>query len=55
MLYELSGNGNMRNKVMYLNGKPLALDDNNELPCLCGEKVEGTVSLAPGSCAFIVI
>jgi hypothetical protein len=55
MLYELSGNGNMRNKVMYLNGKSLALGDNNELPCLCGEKVEGTVSIAPGSCAFIVI
>lgn len=54
-LYELSGNGNMRNKVMYLNGKPLTLGENNELPCLCGKDVEGTVSIAPGSCAFIVI
>ena len=54
-LYELSGNGNMRNKVMYLNGRPLTLGENNELPCLCGEKVEGTISIAPGSCAFIVI
>ena len=54
-LYELSGNGNMRNKVMYLNGKPLTLQENNELPCLCGKDVEGTISIAPGSCAFIVI
>lgn len=54
-LYELSGNGNMRNKVMYLNGKPLVLGDNNALPCLCGEKVNGKISIAPGSCAFIVL
>lgn len=54
-LYELSGNGNMRNKVMHLNGRPLTLGENNELPCLCGKDVEGTVSIAPGSCAFIVI
>ena len=54
-LYELSGNGNMRNKVMYLNGKPLVLGENNELPCLCGEKVSGTISITPGSCAFIVL
>lgn len=54
-LYELHGNGNMRSKVMYLNDKPLVLGENNELPCLCGKDVEGTVSIAPGSCAFIVI
>ena len=54
-LYELSGNGNMRNKVMYLNGNPLTLGENNELPCLCGKDVEGTISIAPGSCAFIVL
>ena len=54
-LYELSGNGNMRNKVMHLNGRSLALGENNELPCLCGEKISGTISIAPGSCAFIVI
>lgn len=54
-LYELSGNGNMRSKVMYLNDRPLTLGENNELPCLCGKAVEGTVSIAPGSCAFIVI
>ena len=54
-LYELSGNGNMRNKVMYLNGRPLVLGEHDELPCLCGKDVEGTISIAPGSCAFIVI
>ena len=54
-LYELSGNGNMRNKVMHLNSRPLRLGENNELPCLCGKEVEGTISIAPGSCAFIVI
>ena len=54
-LYELSGNGNMRNKVMYLNGNPLTLGENKELPCLYGKDVEGTISIAPGSCAFIVL
>ena len=54
-LYELSGNGNMRSKVMCLNGRPLTLGENNELPCLCGKDVEGTISIAPGSCAFVVI
>ena len=54
-LYELSGNGGMRSKVMCLNGRSLTLGENNELPCLCGKDVEGTVSIAPGSCAFVVI
>ena len=54
-LYALSGNGNMRSKVMYLNGRPLTLGENNELPCLCGKDVDGTISIAPGSCAFVVI
>lgn len=40
---------------MYLGGRSLVLGENNELPCLCGEKVSGTISVAPGSCAFIVI
>lgn len=54
-LYELSGNGNMRNKTMYLNGMPLILGENDTLPSLDGKKVSGTISIAPGSCAFIVI
>ena len=54
-LYELSGNGNMRNKVMYLNGNPLVLGENNALPALDGKKVSGKVEIAPGSCAFVVV
>ena len=54
-LYELSGNGNMRNKVMYLNTYPLVLGENNSLPALNGKKVSGKVEIAPGSCAFIVV
>ena len=54
-LYELSGNGNMRNKVMYLNGNPLVLGENNALPALDGTKVSGKVEIAPGSCAFVVV
>ncbi len=55
-LYTLSGNGNMRSKVMYLNGKPLTLGENNALPCLCGENIKaGKYKLPKGSCSFIVI
>ena len=55
-MYILSGNGNMRSKIMYLNGRPLTLGENNAMPCLCGEKVAaGEYKLAPGSCAFILV
>ena len=55
-LYILSGNGNMRSKVMYLNGKPLELDKKGKLPKLEGKKVKaGTHTIPAGSCAFIVI
>ena len=55
-LYILSGNGNMRNKVMYLGDKPLTLGEGNTLPCLDGEKVcAGEYKLPAGSCSFIVI
>ena len=53
--YVLDGNGNMRSTVMYLNGKPLTLGENDELPNMSGEAVSGTVELAPGSCAFFVL
>ncbi len=53
--YVLCGNGDLRSKVMYLNGKPLTLGENDELPALVGEDAEGTVTLAPGACAFFVI
>ena len=53
--YVLAGETGLRSRVMTLNGRPLALGENDELPCLCGETVSGTVELAPGSCAFFVI
>ena len=54
--YTLDGNGDLRSTVMYLNGKPLALGENDELPGLVGEPVAvGTVELAPGSCTFFVM
>ena len=55
-MYVLTGNGNMRNKVMYLNDKPLALCKNGRLPALAGKKVSaGTHTLPAGSCTFIVV
>ena len=55
-LYILSGNGNMRSKVMYLNGKPLSLGEGNALPCLDGEKVAaGEYKIPAGACAFVVV
>ena len=54
--YVLAGEKGLRSRVMTLNGKPLALGENDELPCLCGEKVAaGTLELAPGACAFFVL
>ena len=55
-VYTLNGNGNMRSKVMYLNGYPLVLNDNNTCPSLDGLEVsEGDYTIPAGSCSFIVI
>lgn len=55
-LYMLAGeNGNMRATVMTLNGNPLVLGENNELPNLDPVKATGTIELAPGACAYILI
>ena len=54
--YILTGDGKIRSRVMLLNGKPLALGENDELPSLCGKTVPaGTIELEPGSCAFFVL
>lgn len=53
--YVLDGNGNMRNTVMYLNGKALTLGDDDTLPELEGVNVSGSIEVEPGSCAFIVM
>ncbi len=54
--YLLTGDGKLRSRVMLLNGKPLVLGENDELPCLCGETVAaGEVTLPAGACAFFVL
>ena len=46
----------MRSLVMYLNGKALELGENDTLPELNGKEVPaGTIEIAPGACAFIVV
>ncbi len=55
-VYALTGNGNMRSRTMLLNGKELALGENDELPVLDGITVPaGKLEVAPGGCTFIVI
>lgn len=55
-VYMLAGkDGNMRATVMTLNGKPLILGENNELPEMEPVKAQGTVELAPGACAYILV
>lgn len=53
--YVLGGEGKLRSRVMTLNGKPLTLGENDELPALDGVTVSGKVTLAPGACAFFVV
>lgn len=54
--YALDGNGDMRSTVLYLNGKPLTLGENDELPDLSGEPVPaGSVEVVPGGCVFFVL
>ncbi|MBQ8408916.1 MAG: beta-glucuronidase [Clostridia bacterium] len=53
--YVLSGDGKLRSRVMCLNGRPLVLGENDELPCLGGEKQSaGELEIAAGNCAFLV-
>ncbi len=54
--YILEGDGKFRSRVMLLNGKPLTLGENDELPCLCGKTVPaGEIQLPATACAFFVI
>lgn len=53
--YTLAGANGMRSTVMTLNGRELALGDNDELPNLSGEVISEKLELAPGSCASIII
>jgi hypothetical protein len=54
-LYALAGRDGMRSSVMTLNGVDLVAGAKGELPELKGQAVSGTVTVAPGSCAFLVI
>ena len=55
-VYALTGKDGMRSKIMQLNGHDLTLNENDDLPCLCGEVVpSGNIEIAPGSCTFIVL
>lgn len=55
-IYSLSGNGDIRSRVMYLNGKPLTVSEKNELPEMKGKHTKaGIVELAPCTCNFIVM
>ena len=54
-VYVLTGNGSMRSRTMLLNGRELVLGENDTLPTLSGETVSGSLELAPGACAFIVL
>jgi len=54
--YTLSGDGKMRSRTMCLNGKPLELLANDELPELSGvEEKAGEICLEAGTCTFFVI
>ncbi len=55
-LYTLGGNGDLRSRTMYLNGKPLAISENNEISAMNGKRQKaGSIDLAPGTCTFIVL
>ena len=54
-VYTLAGRDGLRSSVMTLNGRDLVLGENDELPCLCGESVNGTVEVPPCCCSFIVL
>lgn len=45
----------LRSSTMTLNGKTLLAGPNGELPELTGAAVSGTITLAPGSCAFLTL
>lgn len=54
-LYALAGRDGMRSSGMTLNGRDLTAGVKGELPDLSGVTVSGSVEIAPGRCAFIVV
>ena len=54
--YVLTGNGKLRSRVMCLNGQPLTLGAQDELPALTGVQLPaGRTELPAGACAFYVL
>ena len=45
----------IRSQTMLLNGRPLVLGENNELPNLDPVRVEGEIELPPATCTFFVV
>ena len=54
-VYALTGKNGMRSRTMCLNGNELVLGVNDELPEMSGVTMEGSVTVAPGGCTFIVL
>ena len=54
-VYTLAGRDGMRSSVMTLNGVELVAGPKGELPALKGQAVSGSVTVAPGSCMFVVL
>ena len=55
-VYVLAGRDGMRSTIMTLNGRDLVLGEGDELPCLApAQQPAGTMQLAAGSCAFILL
>jgi len=54
-VYALTGTNGMRSRTISLNGKELALCENDELPDMSGVTVSGKVEVAPGGCTFVVL
>ncbi len=55
-VYALTGKDKIRSRTMLLNGRELVLGENDELPCLGGETVDGgSITVAPGGCTFVLL
>lgn len=54
-VYMLAGEEKLRSRNMTLNGKVLALGENDELPALDPVKAEGKLEIPATNCAFIVL
>ncbi|MGN0665595.1 MAG: beta-glucuronidase [Huintestinicola sp.] len=55
-IYSLSGNGNIRSSVIYLNGKALGISAEGDSSEIVPEKhPAGTIEIDPATCMFIVL